>query len=190
MTGEQQEHSTAKAPATLRRHASQNPSAHWQTYSTCVGSPPLPSQPRRVELNASLATGQIKNKHFSLFNFPKCRITGNHHCLSTFIDICFMFFHIPALLGEGFGLPGCAISWILGSLGVRQLQRPNKQVTSHWSNGLGLVFISGLQPRASLNFLRHIFFSGSWSSSGTVGRCTAARSTSCTICCARGPCCL
>ena len=38
-----------------------------------------------------------------------------------------VYFHTPALLGEGFGLSGCAISWNLGTLGVRQL------LTSYWS---------------------------------------------------------
>ena len=43
-----------------------------------------------------------------------------YRCLLMFICVC--FFHIPALLGEGFGLSGCAISRILGTLGVPQLQ--------------------------------------------------------------------
>ena len=45
-------------------------------------------------------------------------------------------------LSMSLGLFGCANPWILGTLGVCHLLHPNKQVNSHESNGLGLVFVS------------------------------------------------
>jgi hypothetical protein len=69
-----------------------------------------------------------------------------YRCLLIFICVCS---YSCIAWGKFWAVWLCNFSdsWPLGHL---ELVRPNKQVTSHWSNGLGLVFISGLARRALL----------------------------------------
>ena len=54
--------------------------------------------------------------------FSKTRIFGNHRRLSMFIDVYLCFFIFLHCLGKVVGCLAFASSWILVTLGVRQLQ--------------------------------------------------------------------